>query len=333
MMITTRRGFTVVELVVVIAIIGLLIALVPPAVQAARESSRRSACGHNLQKIGVGLAAHVQAKQVLPMGVYWNAPPGGKPDSMNARVTWLIYLLPFVESAALFDSLVLVPPVGLGWESMTMNYQPNLPTLATEIPWYRCPADSRPKPFAHGAVPGSRSNYVGCFSPDGTMVERAAWDSRYAYDPGPPNNPSPTDFRAAFNWNVARPLDHVRDGAAHTIAAAEVIAVDDEHRGIWWHEWGAQYSHSRPPNSTLPDEVAEWTLRWRGCNSIPEAPCIGRPDYQWSNVNFAARSRHAGGVNGVMLDGAVKFFGDGIDLAVWRAIASIDGDQPPPEDF
>jgi len=122
-----RRGFTVVELVVVIAIIGLLIALVPPAVQAVRESSRRSACGRNLQKIGVGLAAHVQAKQVLPMGVYWNAPPGGKPDMMNARVTWLMYLLPFVESAALFDSLVLVPPAGLGVESWTMCYPPNGP--------------------------------------------------------------------------------------------------------------------------------------------------------------------------------------------------------------
>ncbi|MFO0192126.1 MAG: DUF1559 domain-containing protein [Planctomycetia bacterium] len=331
--VSCRRAFTVAELVVVIAIIGLLIALVPPAVQAARESSRRAACAHHLQKIGVGLAAHEQAKQTLPMGVYWNSPPGGKPDMTNARVTWLVYLLPFVESAALFDSLVLVPPAGLGGESWTMCYPPNGPTLATVIPWYRCPADADPKPFARGAVPGSRSNYVGCFSPDGTMVERAAWGSRYAFDPGPMNNPSPTDFRAAFNWNVARPLDHVRDGAAHTIAAAEVIAVDDDHRGNWWLEWGAQYSHSRPPNSTLPDEVAEWSLQCQGCNSIPEAPCVGRPDYQWSNCNFAARSRHAGGVNGVMLDGAVRFFGDGIDLRVWRAIASIDGGEPPSADF
>lgn len=331
--VSCRRAFTVAELVVVIAIIGLLIALVPPAVQAVRESSRRSACAHNLQKIGTGLAAHVQAKQALPMGVYWNSPPGGKPNIYNARVTWLMYLLPFVESAALFDRLVLVPPAGLGGHSMTMNYPPNGPVVGSTIAAYRCPADPGRKAVSHGSTPTSRSNYVGCFSPDGTMVERAAWGSRYAFDPGPMNNPSPTDFRAAFNWNVARPLDHVRDGAAHTIAAAEVIAVDDDHRGNWWLEWGAQYSHSRPPNSTLPDEVAEWSLQCQGCNSIPEAPCVGRPDYQWSNCNFAARSRHAGGVNGVMLDGAVKFFGDGIDLAVWRAIASIDGGEQPTADF
>ena len=77
-----------------------------------------------------------------------------------------------------------------------------VPVVGSTIAAYRCPADPSRKPVSHGSTPGSRSNYVGCFSPDGTMVE----------------------------------LDHVRDGTAHTIAAAETIAVDDEYRGnlaVW----------------------------------------------------------------------------------------------------
>jgi prepilin-type N-terminal cleavage/methylation domain-containing protein len=66
MLTTSRRAFNLVELLVVIAIIGVLVGLLLPAVQSARDSSRRSACANKLRQIGVALHSHHDAKKMLP---------------------------------------------------------------------------------------------------------------------------------------------------------------------------------------------------------------------------------------------------------------------------
>ena len=97
----TSRGFTLVELLTVIAIIGVLVGLLLPAVQTAREAARRSSCSNNLKQLGLGLLNHVDAKRVFPMGAQtWldSAEPtvngvryGGR------RWSWFVYVLPYVE--------------------------------------------------------------------------------------------------------------------------------------------------------------------------------------------------------------------------------------------
>ena len=71
-----KRGFTMIELVVVIGVIGLLAALLLPAVRAAREASRATQCLNNLRQLGVALHNYHDAHSCLPPAVVWNGGPG-----------------------------------------------------------------------------------------------------------------------------------------------------------------------------------------------------------------------------------------------------------------
>src|SRR5688572_28391219 len=90
-------GFTLVQLLVMIAIIGLLVALLMPAIQAAREAGRRAACSNNLKQIGLGIHNYHD--------IYGCFPPGainfGTCCSTESYTSWPISLLPYIEQGVL----------------------------------------------------------------------------------------------------------------------------------------------------------------------------------------------------------------------------------------
>lgn len=104
------RGFTLVELLVVIAIIAVLIGLLLPAVQAARESARRSACTNHLKQIGLAWHSYEGAFKTFPYGgefavntnfpIYVNGSPAGK---LAQNASWAFQILPFMEQGAVYD--------------------------------------------------------------------------------------------------------------------------------------------------------------------------------------------------------------------------------------
>ncbi len=92
----TQTGFTLVELLVVVAIIGLLVALLLPAVQSSRESARRSQCANNLRQLGVALLLYHDAQQFFPRG-------GG--DAASTQLSWTASILPYLEETALYRQI------------------------------------------------------------------------------------------------------------------------------------------------------------------------------------------------------------------------------------
>lgn len=116
-------GFTLVELLVVISIIGMLVGLLLPAVQMARESARRMSCSNNLKNIGIAIHNFTDANRALPFG--------------NDRLTgtehaWSTRILPYIEQGPLFQQFDFQKP----WNQPAQNVQASLINLSV----YRCPS-------------------------------------------------------------------------------------------------------------------------------------------------------------------------------------------------
>jgi prepilin-type N-terminal cleavage/methylation domain-containing protein/prepilin-type processing-associated H-X9-DG protein len=118
-------GFTLVEVLVVIAIIGILVAFLLPAIQAAREASRRSQCQNNLKQIGVAIQNHHDTRKAFPMG---------RNRFDQFAVSWAFFLLPYMEETSVYNS----------WDSHAKVYDPsNVQAMRTPIETYACPSRRR----------------------------------------------------------------------------------------------------------------------------------------------------------------------------------------------
>ena len=119
------RGFTLVELLVVVAIIGVLVALLLPAVQAARESSRRTSCSNNLRQQGLALIGFESVRRTLPIGCIDCLEPPQRFHSWNSQI------LPWLEQGSLSKQLDFAVP----------SYQaPNIGAAAQTLDVFVCPS-------------------------------------------------------------------------------------------------------------------------------------------------------------------------------------------------
>lgn len=145
-----RTGFSLVELLVVCSVIGTLIALVMPAVQAAREAARRAQCANNLRQIGLAIANYHEAMASLPMGcIEWRPPsPHPRPER---QIAWSALILPFVDNLAVYDQINF---------SLAFDAIANSTAARVRIAVYQCPTSQR-KPNAIDEFGGS--DYGGIF--------------------------------------------------------------------------------------------------------------------------------------------------------------------------
>jgi prepilin-type N-terminal cleavage/methylation domain-containing protein len=314
------RGFTLVELLVVIAIIGVLVALLLPAVQAAREAARRSQCQNNLKQIG--LAVHNYADvyaQAFPIGEYsccWG--------------TWLVGVLPYVEQKNLFDRYQYFGSVqnqagnNFAQANSTTRYggSLNLPVTRTQIQTYTCPSDSLT------ATPGIFSgitfhNYVA--NHGNTSLNRRSPLERTLTNQNNIYGGAPFIFVADWRANpqVVR-LQDIFDGLSNTLAFSETVqGKTNDLRGFAWWNGGAHFETLLAPNSSRPD-VLENISYCRPANPL-NPPCTGPTTALPSTI--AARSRHPGGVQAVMCDGAIRFVPNTVNLDIWRGASTAHGKE------
>lgn len=125
--IKNRSGFTLVELLVVITIIGMLVALLLPAVQSAREAARRSQCMNNLKQLSLAVHNYETAHKTLPSSIR----PAG--STTLPRLAGLLFLLPYFEQAALYEGYD---------QTVNWSHANNATIVQSRVPTFLCPTDA-----------------------------------------------------------------------------------------------------------------------------------------------------------------------------------------------
>jgi prepilin-type N-terminal cleavage/methylation domain-containing protein/prepilin-type processing-associated H-X9-DG protein len=309
-----HRGFTLVELLVVIAIIGTLVALLLPAVQAAREAARRATCQNTMKQLGLALQNYESSKKSFPEGVIgWGLNSSGVNTWVKKRRPFVRSLLDYIEQSAKSD----VYDDKLDW-----TQQLNQPVLFSQIESWICPSDE--------AVICARDDFKGNYGPN--------WGPRtYWYDPNDLNAPP----KGTFGVDYGAKLSEITDGTSNTLALMEIVQAphgpdgasgSPDNRGrIWNDDAGAGVvSTILTPNSTAPDILP--TLSGSSTPLCYNNPDLGLPcstsGATKNGSHIASRSRHPGGVHVAMCDGSTHFVNDDIELEVWRAISTIDNSEP-----
>lgn len=341
-------AFTLVELLVSIAIIGALVSLLIPSVQAARESSRRLACVNNQKQIGLAVVNYESVHKELPTAGTYASPKEAVSffDRRDWRVdlksgsnySWLVQILPFLEESNLFDRLDLDSHITKN-EPKLLKSQPSVFSCSSDEAADRfyttSDEDYEDKPITQFG----KGNYAGFSNPFHV-------DSFYQAGP-------------LAHYGVR--LQKITDGISSTLLLTEVRTRDvaDDQRGAWMLPWAGSSLLSLDLHplyygrSTIDDDpnkydfsIAPFTVGLNQtpnsrhadvlyhCSDLAGAQFEGLPcNNLWRlYISAAPRSLHPGGVNVGFLDGRVQFLSDDVDEVRMLYMINIsDGEVVPSE--
>jgi len=327
-----RCGLTLIELVVTLAIIGILILLALPAIQRARAASMRLSCANHLRQIGIALQRYHDDFDLYP-----SAMPVTAQMDVNVAGGGFIYspfvrLLPYLEQSALYNSINFVG--GLFQEPFALTL--NNTVVATRVGSYLCPADGASRirrfgPCSYRINVGARC--IGRSHPDVGAFEPWLWLSARDFSDGTSHTAGVSEktigqlddsrFHAGSQWQypVTAPFPQSRllpDEARRICASANPNShkVRDDGGATWFrngfvHTW---YNHVAEPNAPFLD-------------------CALHAPFQFDLVTigvFGPRSYHPSGVNVMMMDGSVRSVSERVGIDIWRSVATRSGGETVP---
>lgn len=326
------KGFSLVELLVVVSIIGLLLSLLLPAVMAARESARRVTCQHHLQQLGLAMHNYEAAHRRYPPSFVW-----------SHVTSWSIHgrLLPFLEQSIAAAQVRL----DLRWHD-PINLAGGVQTLKVEV--ITCPSDPNShliydagpgegyvRPLNYGFNvgtwfvfdPRTQSIGSGCFHPNSFFTSASISD-------GLSNTLCAAEVKSfqPCILNTATPARDIPNGTAWiralTGAARFELGPDRNDNGghVEWvdgpvHESG--FTATFTPNQRVEYHHTDGRTYDIDLSSRYEGTSRTLPTF----AAITSRSFHTGVVNVVNMDGAVRSVTDSVDLEVWRAMSTRDGNE------
>lgn len=290
-----RLGFTVVELLVAIFVIGLLFALLLPAVQAAREAARRLKCQNNLRQWGVAIELHEHTRQQFPPGYRIVSPTG----------TFVPHLLPYAELEILgYDR-------ERDWDDPV-----NQPAVATHLALLTCP--SAPTNHRFETSPAGQLLAAGDYAPthgvNATYCNLAGWPLY-----------SPVNENGILTHEPRRRVD-VTDGLSQTI-----LLVEDAGRPQLWRMGRPADGIAEDAAWANP----QYEIALDGSDRLFSGPGQGNGLCVMNCTNNnEAYSFHPGGANLLFADGAVRLVSDHIRAEVFAAITTCaSGEVVDPADL
>ena len=318
------KGFTLVELLVVITIIGILISLLLPAVQSAREAARRLQCGNNIKQLSLAAVTYHAALGMFPPSI--SATSSADSTLYNGNGTtlgagWTVALLPYLEQQALYDSFDFSASLT---DSSTTGR--NYIARGTSLNAMLCPTDRRNCQVQKCTQNGgnwARGNYAA----NGGLCSTSElnWGDRR--------------WCGVMGWNTSCSIDNISDGSSNTILVLEIRAglTATDRRGCWamgacgasgcWQQADGQ---AKRPNSC--SGASPYDDNVRDCSTVVGSSSAGflaecmlcdvsANSYQDQAVT---RSLHPGGVNTAFCDGSVHFVSNYIESGTYTISGTFD---------
>jgi prepilin-type processing-associated H-X9-DG protein len=326
---TSPSGFTLIEALAVLGITTLLVALLAPAIQTARESGRRIMCANNLKQIGIALHNYHGAHGVMPFGCGpdHDASISSLGSLADRRYSAQSQILPYLDLAPLFSRIdfQLAPfhpyvnaatgnaAVYAAPDSLVVNGRASM----THVSVFKCPSD-----LDRQKAPWSSIAYRACAGSD--------WSGRK-------NN-------GMFHQVSSVRLGDITDGTSHTAmfseratgswnaTAPDPLADLIDLPGLWTEaafrtgcsaiapHQAAEYPHNWDGGQTWLEGNMNWT-RYNHVLGPNHVAC--KNGITWNGVSMTASSRHRGGVNVLLADGVVRFASENIDEVLWNAAGTI----------
>ncbi|MCX7412753.1 MAG: DUF1559 domain-containing protein [Planctomycetia bacterium] len=329
-----RQGFTLTELLTVIAIIGLLVGLLVPGVQSAREAARRSTCANNMRQLGQGLQQFHTARGALPVpsvdGYIYNSSSPAFQAYARARLAatgagmssvynWVVAVYPFVEQQTFYDKFNL---------SQGSTGTVNQPLITTPSPILICPSDPdaadpilprraflRMSSGSSTDASGARIHglwYAGSAGPSREAGSNqfcptgsAEWCWISTPSPIGPMNMLDTGNKVGMlghRWFPTR-FDDAQDGLSNTFLLVETRPRFSPYNTAYPGPSGNSNSDysvtlSAPINAAMPS------------TSSPFLNPTGQFNFAQTVFSKSPRSMHPGGCHMLLCDGAVVFFSE-----------------------